>query len=167
MKSFSAISFLFVLVATSCSSGTTTKKRNDINKDTIAPKTTTFKMLSNDSLTVLLNRTKRFAEKYKPVSNSELGIALLTNVPDSITYSFRQLRIRGNNEYAKYLTLILAKVYQTHLKCCHQGYELRNNIHGKGIDSIADPLLYEFNLISKTYDNTELIEFINSGFWQI
>ena len=120
-------------------------------------------MLSKDSLTILLNRAKRFAEKYKPISNSELGIALLTNVPDSIVYSFKQLRIHGNNEYVKYLTLILVKVYRTHLKCCHQGYELRNNTHGKGIDSIADPLLYEFNLISKIYDNINRIEFINSA----
>lgn len=162
MKLFLSISILSALLTISCVQKKQKEKKEPItikSKDTIAG---TFSRLSNDSLIILLNRSKGFAEDYKPVSNTELGIALLTDIPDSIAYSFRQLRLNGNNEYVKYLTLILVKLYRTHLKCCHQGYEIRNKPR-KGIDSIADPLLYEFNLISKTFDNNKPIEFINSG----
>ena len=164
MKSSSVVLFLLVTIITSCNSETSSKKNSNINQDSKDTIAATFKMLSNDSLIVLLNRAKRFAEEYKPVSNSKLGIALLANIPDSIVYSYKQLRIHGNNEYGKYLTLVFLKIYRTHLRCCRQGYELRNHISKKeNIDSLSDPLLYEFNLISKLFDNSQRIEFINSG----
>ncbi len=163
MKLFLPLSILLVLLNTYCAPKKQDEKKEPVTIQSIDTIAAIFNRLSNDSLTILLNRSKKFAENYKPVSNSEFGIATLTNIPDSIVYSFRQLRLHSNNEYVKYLTLILVRVYRTHLKCCHQGYEMRNKPSGKGIDSIADPLLYEFNLISKTFENNKPIEFINSG----
>ena len=163
MKLPPLISLWTILIAASCASETSTKKTissYEKKADTVVNK---FEILSNDSLLSLLNRVKIFAENFTPKSNSG---ASLSEAPDSIAYSFKQLRIHGNNEYIKYLVLILVKVYRTHLKCCHQGYELRKNAYYMGIDSIADPLLYEFNLISKTYDRAKPIEFVHSGIGQ-
>lgn len=166
MKSPCLICLGAILLIASCKSETRDKKTTNSNKEKIDTVSNKFEILSNDSLSVLLKRAKKFAEEYNPISNSELGIALLTNVPDSIVYSFKQLRVRGNKEHVKYLVLVLVKVYRTHLKCCHQGYELRNKPYSLGIDSISDPLLYEFNKVSKIFDPVNRIEFINSGFWQ-
>ena len=49
------------------------------------------------------------------------------------------------------------------MQCCHQSYELRVKPFVLGIDSIADPLVFEFNLITKQFDNNKRIEMITSG----
>ena len=73
-----------------------------------------------------------------------------------------------------YLTLILIKKYRFQLECCEQGYELRTSpINGNiGLDTIANPLLYEFLRSSHSFDNkgypidsllVKPFEFMNSG----
>lgn len=164
MKSALPILILLVIEAVSCGpEAANNKSIGKSNKDTAVSLPNTPSVLDNDSLLALLSRAKRFAENYRPISSSESGIALLNNIPDSIVYSFKQLRLHGRSEYEKYLTLIFLKIYRTHLQCCHQGFELRNSIKKGNIDSLTDPLLYEFNLISNFFDNSNTIEFINSG----
>ena len=73
-----------------------------------------------------------------------------------------------------YLTLILIKKYRFQLECCEQGYELRTTpMNGnRGLDTIANPLLYEFLRSSHSFDNkgypidsllVKPFEFMNSG----
>lgn len=105
-----------------------------------------------------------FAEKFNPTPTSDREVQSLVNVPDSVSKAYKYLR---NNSFQKsevLLTIIFLKLYRSHLECCHQSYESRTNIpHTGNIDSIADPLLYEYNLIINFFDNSRQIEFINSG----
>jgi len=105
---------------------------------------------------------KQYAENYKPISDSNHLIANLPVVPENITSSFPTLRQTNKKELEQYLTLIFLKLYRSHLECCHQGYEIRISKTQK-IDSIADPLIYEYNLITKDYKPYTIIEFVSSS----
>lgn len=109
---------------------------------------------------------KQFSENYVPDTSTEKGFDRMSTFPDSIISAFKSLRTDRKNQ-EKYLTLLYLKIYRGHLQCCHQSYELRKNT-SKGIDSIADPLLYEFNLITKAYKSSNPIEIVGSSiafFW--
>lgn len=148
------------LLIISCNQNKSSQNTQVDNIDTVI---TTADKLTSDSVSILLNVVRKFSESYDPKTNSKTEIPFLKNIPENIAYSIKRLRINGNEEYIKHLTLILVKLYKEHLKCCHQGYELRNKVSIVGIDSIADPLLFEFNLVSKIFDNKKPIEFINSA----
>jgi hypothetical protein len=109
-----------------------------------------------------LNALKQFAESYKPYTDSKQIAANLPNVPDKIKSSFPSLRKTNKKELEQYLTLIFLKLYRSHLECCHQSYEIRNSITNYKIDSLKDPLIYEYNLTTKNYKPNALIEFISS-----
>ena len=108
-----------------------------------------------------LNIARQFSENFTPDTTTENGFDKMFTFPDSVVTAFKSLRLdRPNQE--KYLTLLYLKIYRGHLQCCHQSYELRKN-PSKGIDSITDPLLYEYNLIIKLFDSNKSIEMVGSG----
>jgi hypothetical protein len=126
-----------------------------LNELTIA-KDSSNKFSNQDNLKI----AKEFAESYRPDSIPNNGIDELTNIPDSVVYAFRNLNNKEAKE--KYLTLVFLKLYRAHMQCCHQLYDLRTKFSNK-IDSTTDPLLFEYNLATKQYNNNKPIEFIPSS----
>jgi len=106
---------------------------------------------------------KQFAESYNPVTDSNLKIAKLPDIPDKIRSSFPILRQKNKKELEQYLTLIFIKLYRSHMECCHQDYEIRTSKATYMIDSIGDALIYEYNLITKNYNPNTIIEFVSSS----
>jgi hypothetical protein len=108
-----------------------------------------------------LKLAKEFAETYSPDPFGKTGVTEVPSVPDSVLVAFKAL---GNIDKAaeeKYLTLIFLKLYRAHMQCCHQSYELRKN-SAANIDSISDPLLYEYNLATRQFNPDKRIEFVSS-----
>jgi len=103
-----------------------------------------------------------FAMNFKPDSFPYQEIGNVGKVPDSVVKAFKTLRAADTAAHDKWLALIFLKLYLDHLRCCYQGYELRTN-SVNGVDSIADPLLYDFLISTKLVDVTQRTEFINSG----
>ena len=101
-----------------------------------------------DSLQRYLRTVRTFSENYRADSFSYEGIGALKNTPDSVVYAFKTLMIIDTTSFDRYETLVFLKLYLDHLRCCHQTYEIRNN-PGNKIDSLSDPLLYEFALSTK------------------
>lgn len=108
-----------------------------------------------------LKIVRKFAEEFLPDTTIQNGMNKMNSFPDSIIKAFKELRTDRENQ-EMYLTLIYLKIYRGHLQCCHQSYELRANPNPLGIDSITDPLLFEYNLITKQFDNDKPIELISS-----
>lgn len=103
---------------------------------------------------------RAFAESYEPAEQ----FAQLKDVPCEVVIAFKRLGECDRRASERYLSLIFVKVYRAHLLCCNQSYELRTyENHRTGIDSITDPLLYEFNGITKTFDPHAPIEMISSA----
>lgn len=119
---------------------------------------------SNDTISSQdnLKIARQFAEGFLPDTTMQSGMRKMNNFPDSVVKAFKAIRADRQNQ-EKYLTLIYLKIYRGHLQCCHQSYELRTKPNSIGIDSIADPLLFEYNLITKQFDNDKRIEMITSG----
>lgn len=105
---------------------------------------------------------QKFSEGFMPDSNTQDGLDKINNIHDSIIVAFKALRSDTVNQEL-YLTLLFLKVYRGHMQCCHQGFELRKELNIIGIDSTTDPLVYEYNLITKFYDTTKRIEMVGSG----
>lgn len=151
-------SILLIISACGQNSFERTKDKNSVMvsvnilntyQDTIPPK---------DNLKIV----RQFAEEFSPDTTTQNGLSKMNDFPDSIVKAFKELRLDLKNQ-EKYLTLIYLKVYRGHLQCCHQSYELRKKTNIKGIDSVADPLLFEYNFITKQFDNKRRIEMITSG----
>jgi hypothetical protein len=126
-----------------------------------------------DTLEVVLNQNRYskqndlkvarlYAKNYQPDSSSYRGIGKLENIPDSVVQAFKVIRRTDTASHERFLTLIFLKLYLDHLRCCHQSYEVRNN-PGRSIDSVADPLLYEFIVSTRLFDFTEHVEFVSSA----
>ncbi len=108
-----------------------------------------------------LQVAKCFAENYEPHKD---GIAKLVEVPAHVVEAFTHLKAEDRSACEKYLALIFIKLYRAHLECCNQSYELRTRSSKRfDIDRAADPLLFEFNSITKMYDMDKPIEFISSA----
>jgi hypothetical protein len=90
----------------------------------------------------------------------------MNTLPDSVIVAFKNIRMEPDSQ-EKYLSLLYLKIYRGHLQCCRRGFELRFNFNVNGIDSISDPLLYEYNLLTKQFDATKRIEMITSGIAEI
>jgi len=103
---------------------------------------------------------KNYSLAYLPDSMPYEGIGKLNNVPDSVVQAFKILRRADSAAHNKWLTVIFLKLSLDHLRCCRHHFEVRNK---PGLDSISDPLLYEYLITTKVFDVTKRIEFINSG----
>ncbi|HNP34063.1 MAG TPA: hypothetical protein PKN96_12290 [Flavobacterium sp.] len=102
---------------------------------------------------------KEFAEAYQPTTDKP---AKLPTLPGKIKSSLLSLRQTHNPKLEQYLTFIFIKLYRSHLECCHQSYEVRT-AHSSNIDSISDPLIYEYNLITQVYKPSDRIEMFSSS----
>ena len=100
---------------------------------------------------------KDFAVNYAPS-----GIAMLPETSATVLKAISIVKITQPEEFEKYLTLIFVKLYSAHLVCCHQSYEIRRQ-PSNGIDKESNPLVYEFNTLTKMYPKSKSIEFISSG----
>src|SRR5574337_332517 len=141
-------------------------ERNNSNKDS---RTLSAVDTSNHSVTQDLYSTqnnlqvvKNFANDFQPDSFPYKGIGELGKIPDSVIYAFKALRHSDSVSQKRYLTVIFLKLYLDHLRCCHQSYEVRKKLNNS-IDSVTDPLVYEYNLATRLFDTNKPIEFISSG----
>jgi hypothetical protein len=112
--------------------------------------------------TSALKIVENFSEIFKPDSSAYKGIGTLKNIPDSVIEAFKVLRQTDTLSHRKYLTVIFLKLYLDHLRCCHQSYELRDPF-SPYIDSMANPMLYEFNFATRMFDFSKPHEFISSS----
>jgi hypothetical protein len=103
-----------------------------------------------------------FSKTFVPDSSSYEVSGTLENIPDSIVQAFRVLRHSDTLSHKRYLIVVFLKLYLDHLRCCHQSYEIRNPFT-LYIDSVTNPMLYDFNLATKMFDLNKRHEFINSG----
>lgn len=125
----------------------------------------TSKLTATDNIFSTQNHlevAQQFADNFQPDTFLYEGIGKIGYVPDSVIYAFKDLRHSDSASHKRYLTVVFLKLYLDHLRCCHQSYEVRNKIGGS-IDSLADPLVYEYNLATGLFDMNKPIEFINSG----
>jgi hypothetical protein len=109
-----------------------------------------------------LEVVKKFATNFQPDSLPYDHIGTLGNPPDSVVYAFKALRQLDTVSHKRYLTVIFLKLYLDHLRCCHQSYEIRSESNAP-IDSVADPLAYEYLLATRFFNTTQSIEMLNSG----
>ncbi len=109
-----------------------------------------------------LKIAQQFSETFVMDTILNNAMKQIHNFPDSIITAFKAIRF-NKEEQEKYLTLLYLKIYTGHLICCHQSYELRKNPNAIGIDSLADPLLYEYNLITHQFNQNKRIEFVSSA----
>lgn len=138
----------------SCTNNSTTHlKRNSDNRNS--------KQLSVNRISAL-KIVENFSEIFKPDSSAYNGIGTLKNIPDSVIEAFKILRQADALSHRKYLTVIFLKLYLDHLRCCHQSYELREPFTPY-IDSMANPMLYEFSLATRIFDLSKPYEFISSS----
>jgi hypothetical protein len=136
---------------------------NKSNRISESSETTSNIRLNEDSVNkTSLRIASDFAIKYQPDSFPYDHVAKLKDVPDRVVQAFKKLRVLDSASCGRYLTLIYLKLYLDHLRCCHQSYEVRNKF-ALGIDSVADPLLFEYVQLTKLYDTRKHIEFISSG----
>lgn len=150
-----------LIIISACGHSTIESKKNDKVNTVLSDSIT----IVNENIRVRDNIeiAKQFSENFNPDTTIKNGFAQMFNFPDSVVSAFKALRSDRKNQ-EKYLTLLYLKIYRGHLQCCHQSYEIRKTIRQDiGIDSISDPLLYEFNLITKQFDSRKRIEMISSG----
>ncbi|MFA7380517.1 MAG: hypothetical protein WC150_08660 [Bacteroidia bacterium] len=102
-----------------------------------------------------------FATNYNPSGTPNSGVATLPETPDSIYQALRFVKRTQPKVFEKYLTLIFVKLYSAHLECCHQSYEVRRK--SSTINKEHEPLVYEFNTLTKTFPVGKPIEFISSA----
>ena len=101
---------------------------------------------------------KIFALDYFP--KHELG-AKLPETPNTVLQAIDVVKVSHPKEYEKYLVLIFMKLYGAHMECCHQSYEVRKQTLG-GLDRKKDPLVYEFNGLTKYFPEEKPIELFSS-----
>lgn len=105
---------------------------------------------------------KDFALDFSPTRKPNSGVAMLPETPDTVLRAIRIIKTSQPKEFEKYLTLIFVKLYSAHLECCHQSYEIRRQPTG-GLDKEKDPLVYEFNELTKMFPKDKRIEMISSA----
>lgn len=105
---------------------------------------------------------KDFAMDYSPSRKPNVGAAKLPELSDSVLSAMAIIKTSRPEEFEKYLMLIFVKLYSAHLECCHQSYEIRRQPTGR-LNRGKDPLVYEFNDITKKYKDNEQIEFMPSS----
>lgn len=107
---------------------------------------------NNSSIKIL----KRYAEKYNPKTQKN-------KAPNQLPLCSEKLKkaiFRADSDGEKYLTLIILKLYKTHLECCNQAYELRRE---NEFENLENPILIAFLKITKLDNPSKNMEFIPSS----
>ncbi len=86
------------------------------------------------------NSLKEFAQEF----NDNFRLPIINN---NIKNDIINLRYSDKHELEKYISLVLLKVYKSHLICCSQGYDIGSGYHDQ--DSLFRPLQYEFYKFSE------------------
>lgn len=92
----------------------------------------------------------------------ELSIAFNPDTTNNTPYNFSKKEVKiireaseHNPDSARYfLSLMLLKIYRSHLICCNQSYSIANET--SSIDSIENPLFYYFKKTTNYTENKEL-----------
>jgi len=94
---------------------------------------------------------------------------------DSVWTKSAFIILKDTDTLEYYITLLMLKKYRFQMECCNQGYELRNlslKSNTKGLDTLSNPVLYEFLKFSNSFDKKgytidslllKPIEFMNSS----
>ena len=128
------------------------------NTDTVETAEKSSELNSEKSLDIFTE----FALNYSPTRKPNSGVAMLPEPSDSALRAIEILKTSHPKELEKYLTLIFVKLYSAHLECCHQSYEIRRQPLG-GLDRDKDPLVCEFNDLTKQFADKKRVEFISSS----
>lgn len=103
---------------------------------------------------------KEFAEYYHPNNKVNEPPDKLPTLTEDIKNSIYETRQSDSSAYQRYITLIILKLYRSHLECCNQTYELRQDFK---LDSMQTPILFAFLDFTRLYDISRPIEFIPSS----
>jgi hypothetical protein len=103
---------------------------------------------------------KVFAENYQPSNEKNKGPDKLPEVNERIKDIILNIEEKHYDESEKHLTLIILKLYRSHLECCNQSYELRNNFI---LNKEEQPILYKYLIITEEIAVEGFIEFIPSS----
>ncbi|KJS05177.1 MAG: hypothetical protein VR77_09260 [Flavobacteriales bacterium BRH_c54] len=105
-----------------------------------------------------VDKLQKMALEYTPI-NSGKPSQLPEIDSEQKKYIINAVSI-DKNASEQYITLIILKLYRSHLECCNQAYEIRKtNI----IDKEEQPLLYQFIILSNIIDVNEIKEFLPSS----
>jgi len=157
MRFIIVIVYLFFVA---CSNGTNSPQTD--KQSSIDDTSKVLSITNSYSVEQALQIVGNFSTSFRSDSSAYEGIGTLKNVPDSVVRAFKVLRHTDSSAHKRYVTVVLLKLYLDHLRCCHQSYEIREN-PSISVDSVADPLLYEFVLATKMLGLHEHQEFISSG----
>ena len=108
----------------------------------------------------ITNRLQKFAEDYTPRNTHNVGPDKVPKITDKIRAIIYTRDSSTILENEKYITLILLKLYRSHLECCNQSYELREI---NKLDSLDTPIIYAFLRYTNLYDLRKPIKFIPSS----
>lgn len=113
-----------------------------------------------------------FAENYSPNKSENLNA-----IPSDIVNAFSELQTSNKEKHTKYLTLVFAKLYAEHLRCCHQVYIIatrnKNDFDKNNVSMINEfakmtnyvdyenpPEVWSSGIVEKWLtENPELVEF--------
>lgn len=113
----------------------------------------TFNELNN------VENAAQFANQYSPK-----GAEKLDSIPINIVKTFTRLRTIDKVSYQKYVTLIFAKLYTEHLKCCNQSYIIAEfGGNSMDYDFNKPSMVNEFVFMSRYLDKENLPEIWTSG----
>ena len=120
----------------------------------------TFFSTSVEAQNSSANKLEKFACEYRPPLTVNVGVNKLPYVNKDLLGAINNLMINDTAMCEKYLSLILLKLYKSHLNCCHQSYDLKT---GRAIDSLNNPIVFAFIKCTRMYNLNEPIEFISSS----
>ena len=95
----------------------------------------------------LKTELQEFALNFKPKSSHSLD-----SIPAAMIKKFRRIRVIDKQAHRKLITLIFAKIYAEHLRCCHQSYVIASRHRGdfaSNNSSMVDEFIYMSNYLDK------------------
>lgn len=93
---------------------------------------------------------KKIVNDFNPHKSGTERVPTLPILTDSVRNILYKACAQSPKEAKDYLTLMLLKLYYSHLDCCNQSYMLNQGT--TEIDSLAKPILYEFLRLSNIND---------------
>jgi len=100
---------------------------------------------------------EKFAEEYSPKKSANFD-----SIPIEIIKDFKKLRSIDKYAHEKYTTLMFAKLYAEHLKCCHQSYIIANRSEND-FDKDKISMVNEFAYMTNYIDYKNVPEYWTSG----
>lgn len=95
----------------------------------------------------LKNQLQEFALNFKPQGSQGID-----SIPTAVIEKFKKIRVTDKQAHRKLITLIFAKIYAEHLRCCHQSYVIASVPRGDFVSdesSMVDEFIYMPNYLGK------------------